>query len=334
MIRMAFVGDVSLGEHYFSFGHGPRSLVEKNRDVFADVKAQLASNHLNVANLEGPISDINLDRSCPNRRVFRGHPASAKQLREAGFNVINVANNHFVQHGLNAAQESVALLNEEDITVIGLAAEPIKYKQIKGVRVALIGCSLIPDNTDPGQSYYFAPSTDELLSVCSQAASQSDVAVLYIHWGKEGDLVYSPNQQLLAQAIHDCGVKILIGHHTHSLQPIQRTSHTLTAYSLGNFVFDLPWSKSNKESTILSLTYAHPEITEVTAHSVTIANSGMPRLTGISAKIGIGITKLSAFNNKSTKYESVYKLLFFIFNLFRGDVTVKLRFLKWKIKGI
>lgn len=334
MIRMAFVGDVSLGEHYFSFGHGPRSLVEKNQDIFADVKAQLAPNHLNIANLEGPISDIGLDRSSPHKRVFRGHPASAKQLKDAGFNIVNVANNHFVQHGLDAAKESVALLSANDITVIGLADEPIKYWQIEGIQVALIGCSLIRDNTDPSQSFYFSPTIEQLLSVCSQAASQSDVAVLYIHWGTEGDLIHSPNQQSLAQAIHNCGVKMLIGHHTHSLQPVQRTSSTLTAYSLGNFVFDLPWSKINKESLILSLTYAHPEITDVTAHAVTIHQNGMPRLTGRSTKLDIGTTVLSACEKNSTRLEPVYKLLFFALNLLRGDTLVKLRFLKWKFERI
>jgi hypothetical protein len=52
-MKLLFVGDVSLGEHYFSFGHGPRSLIESGEDIFSDVKDVLKNHDLVIGNLEG-----------------------------------------------------------------------------------------------------------------------------------------------------------------------------------------------------------------------------------------------------------------------------------------
>lgn len=173
-----------------------------------------------MGNLEGPISDIDYDSKDPHLRVFRGSPKSVKLLKNARINVLNIANNHSVQHGELCLQQSIDLLEAEGLLVIGKAKSPIEYIIHNNQKIALIGCSLIPDNTDNNQKLYFAPSENELLQTIKLTKSDNDHVILFLHWGEEGSLVPSNEQRILAEKLITAGVTILVGHHTHSLQPV------------------------------------------------------------------------------------------------------------------
>lgn len=332
MIRMAFVGDVSLGEHYFSFGHGPRTAIENGQDLFSDVKARLSDCDLACCNLEGPISDIGYDPGNPHKRVFRGPRQAAAQLKDAGFTIVNVANNHFVQHGIDAAVESVQLLQEQGITVIGQSASPVQYIQVKGQNIALIGCSLIKDNTDINQSFYFAPSEPELIRTAKAATAIADLTVVFIHWGIESELGHSRQQRELAMNLLEVGVKIIVGHHPHTLQPLLFSPEHLVAYSLGNFVFDLPWCPKNTESGLLKIEATPEKINTIAFHQYKILKNGKPVDLGKTIAIKQGENLLTEVASNLKPNYAARKLLFFIGNIFNGATLTKLRFIAWKLK--
>lgn len=331
MTRLSFVGDISLGEHYFSFGHGPRSLIEKDIDIFENVRENFIDSDFLIGNLEGPISDFEYDKKNPHSRVFRGSPKSGKILKSAGFNLINIANNHSVQHGVEAIKQSISLLEEEGITVIGLRERPITFLDFEGITIAIIGCSLIHDNTDINQKIYYAPTPTELINTVVEAKIKSNHIVVYIHWGTEGTLIQSPAQETLANQLKNVGANIIVGHHTHSLQPIHITENSFVAYSLGNFVFDLPWSGTNRESGILKIDIDPKCIKSIIFENVAISDSGKPQPTGDATHLKNGKHNISKLASQRRENEATSKLLFFIRNLLRGDTLVKVRFLVWKI---
>ena len=82
-MRLMFVGDVCLGEHYFSFGHGVRSALGQlfNSDM-SEVSAYLHDADYVVANLEGPVSRIPFKKNDFSDRVFRGDINGVKALKE------------------------------------------------------------------------------------------------------------------------------------------------------------------------------------------------------------------------------------------------------------
>lgn len=332
MIKFSFVGDISLGEHYFSFGHGPRTLIENGHDLFSDVKAQLRNSDIACCNLEGPISDIDYAPGNPHKRVFRGTPQSAKQLKNAGFTVVNVANNHFIQHGIDVAMESVQLLQEQGITVIGQATSPVQYINVKNQNIALIGCSLIKDNTDVNQSFYFSPSEQQLIDIAREAVTISDLTVVFIHWGIESELEYSQQQFNLANSLIAVGVKIIVGHHPHTLQPLLLSPDHIVAYSLGNFVFDLPWCPKNTETGILKIEATPEKICTAAFHRYKILKNGKPVDSGKAIVIEQGKNILTEVANNLKPNYPIRKLLFFIGNIFNGATLTKLRFIAWKLK--
>lgn len=332
MIKLSFVGDISLGEHYFSFGHGPRTLIENGEDIFDSVSDVLRDSDFVIGNLEGPISDIGYDSQDPHKRVFRGSPKSVRQLKNANINILNIANNHSIQHGNASLEESISLLEQEDILVIGKAASPIEHIVRDNQTIALIGCSLIPDNTDANQTIYFSPTEDQLLQTIRTAKSNSDHVVLFIHWGTEGELLPSVQQRELAEKITLAGANIVVGHHTHSLQPIILNYNRVIAFSLGNFVFDLPWSRKNRESVVLHIETEQHGITNTYINFLSISKNGKP--INVQSRIELKNVEndLTAINDEGRIPEPIKKLLFFVFNIGRGDSKTKMRFLLWKIR--
>src|SRR5690554_487297 len=97
-IRIMFVGDISLGDYYTSFGHGPRSYAEF-RSPFSELMSTLNESDFVVGNLEAPLTNNNLDLDDPESMVLRGKPEYASLLSNANFKFLQVANNHTVQHG-------------------------------------------------------------------------------------------------------------------------------------------------------------------------------------------------------------------------------------------
>ena len=78
-MKVMFVGDVSLGEYYMSFGHGPRTLADE-ADIFEKVKPILESADFSVGNLEAPFCSNAYDLNEPEQIVLKAKPQHASQL--------------------------------------------------------------------------------------------------------------------------------------------------------------------------------------------------------------------------------------------------------------
>lgn len=331
MIKLSFVGDVSLGEHYLSFGHGARSIMAKGTDIFGGVRELFADSDLVFGNLEGPISDLGYIPGSPHSRVFRGSPEAIHQLTAAGFNVLTVANNHSVQHGPETLYDSINTLEAAGITVVGLRDKPITHIETAEGTIAVIACSLIKDNTDTKQQIYYAPSEHELIETVRNANRDGTFTLVYIHWGLESTIETTPQQRHLAAALREAGASMIVGHHTHSLQPVVVEDDSLIAFSLGNFVFDQCWSYLNRESTVLEVKLSDKKIQQVCHHKLWLDGNGRPEIVKKAIPLPKGEHVLSEAENPQTRREGLAKVGYFLKNLLKGETKVKLRFLAWKI---
>jgi poly-gamma-glutamate synthesis protein (capsule biosynthesis protein) len=70
------------------------------------------------------------------------------------------------------------------------------------------------------------------------ARRQADAVIVTVHWGAEYRTVPTPTQERLGRALVDAGASLVLGHHPHVLQPLERYRDGVIAYSLGNLVFD------------------------------------------------------------------------------------------------
>jgi poly-gamma-glutamate capsule biosynthesis protein CapA/YwtB (metallophosphatase superfamily) len=196
-----------------------------------------------MANLEGTLADAGSARCAPYGTdgcfTFRAAPSSAAVLRRAGFDVLNVANNHALDFGEQAQLQTLAALRTARIAYDGLPGQ-ITVVRAGPVQVAIIGCAPYPW----AQSLLRIPAAQALVR---RAKKRADVVIVYMHAGAEGadadhvtgrPEVYlgeqRGNPEAFAHAMIDAGASLVFASGPHTLRGLQWFHGHVIAYSLGN----------------------------------------------------------------------------------------------------
>lgn len=240
-IEIAFVGDILLAS---SVGDVIKS---KGTDyIFGDTVEVLRSANLAIGNLECAVSL----RGSPEKNkqyLFRAMPDSVKAIANAGIHAVSLANNHVLDFGLEALEDTFENLKLNGIKYVGAghdvhdASAPI-YIGVKGAKVALVASShVIPFVSwtagidKPGVASAYNPTI--ICEEISKARKKADIVIAYLHWGIESSNDADPYQRNLAKRLIDSGADIVIGTHPHVVQGLEYYKDGVIAYSLGNFVF-------------------------------------------------------------------------------------------------
>jgi poly-gamma-glutamate synthesis protein (capsule biosynthesis protein) len=268
MITLLALGDICPGDHYFTLGHGLGRRLAAGWQPLAPVMERLRAADLVIANLEGALADQSGREGPVEGVVFRGAPAVAGRLREAGIGVAHLANNHAMQHGEAAFRATVSALERSGIAPLGLrgrgfACAPL-VRQVGALVVGFLGYSRVSDGCAPGQSAYAAPSDAEMLADVQAFSRHVDALVVSIHWGDEGVELPSPEVIALGRALVEAGARVVLGHHPHVFQPVMRHAGGIIAFSLGDALFDLFWHPPLVESALLEVRLERGRVPEFT----------------------------------------------------------------------
>ncbi len=176
----------------------------------------------------------------PNCFAFRAPPSSARALRNAGFTVLNLANNHSFDYGPEGERETVAALERFALRHTGRPGE-IGRERVGRVRVAVLGFAPYPW----AQDLLDIPGAQHLVREADAAA---DLVVVTMHAGAEGadhtDVAAGPETYLgeprgevvaFAHGVVDAGADLVVGHGPHVLRGAEWYRGRLIAYSLGDF---------------------------------------------------------------------------------------------------
>jgi len=211
---------------------------------FRAVAAELARADINLANLESPLARCGTE-FCSKKFRFRGSPAVAPALRGAGFNIVTLANNHSMDFGWPALDETRRHLRDAGIAWVGAGANldearAVQLLNVKGKRIAFLGYSLtqpvefFAGRARPGT----APGYANLVTAdVANARRQADYVIVSFHWGREATGMPQTYQRDTAHKAIEAGADVIIGHHPHVLQGVERYKRGIIFYSLGNFAF-------------------------------------------------------------------------------------------------
>ena len=245
---------------------------------FAVTAAELKQGDLAVGNLEAPIA-VRGDEFTGKRFRFKAAPPGAAALKRAGFSVVTLANNHIMDYGEPALLETLHHLDQNGILHPGAGRDLTSARQqaliqVKGARIAFLAYSLtLPKEfyaargragTAPGYQAYFKADI-------ARAKATADYVVVSFHWGTEGAASPRPYQVAAAHAAVDAGADVVLGHHPHVLQGIERYKKGVILYSLGNFAFG-SLSRSASRSAIARITL-DGEVTGVELVPLNVCNS-------------------------------------------------------------
>ena len=261
-VTLVAVGDVQLGRGVGRVieREGPDYPFEHVREVIR--KADLA-----VFNLECALSQNGTP--IQKRFSFKADPIAADGLARAGFDVAVLANNHSVDCGRWALPETIDVLESRGIASVGggadmaAAAAPV-FLERNGLRIAFLARTFIlPDGViyreDVPTVAVYDP--DRIEEEVRAARRRADFVVVSLHWGVEYARQPQESQRRIARRLVGAGADLVIGHHTHTPQPVERYKNGLIAYSLGNFVFD-SHAEGGRYGTMLRCTMTKAGIVE------------------------------------------------------------------------
>ncbi len=229
-VTVTFAGDIAL------LGPAPSSL-------FAGVRGPLRRADVAIGNLEGTLSVGGVSKCGkhnPNCFAFQSPPQSAALLRGAGFDDLNVANNHAFDYGASGQQQTLHALAHNRLHWSGRPGQ-ITIVKAHGVRVAILGFAPYPW----AQSLLDIPAAQTLVR---RAAGRADIVVAVLHAGAEGvshqHVPYGSeyylgenrgNERQFAHALVTAGANLVVASGPHVLRGVQLFQNTLIAYSVGNF---------------------------------------------------------------------------------------------------
>src|SRR5215469_13686395 len=256
-ITLAFAGDVH-------FTGRTLKLLADPATAFGPISAVFRSADFSAVNLETAVTNGGTPQ--PKTYHFRAPATAFTALRDAGIDMVTMANNHVLDYGQAGLASTLAAVKAARFPYVGIgvnaaAAWAPYLTTIKGVTIAIIGVSQVAElasswvatGTRPGEAN--AINLGRTLAAVRSAKRQASVVIVFMHWGTEGEACPNPDQLSLARQLSDAGASIIIGAHAHMLQGSGWLGHTFVAYGLGNFVW---WEHSYSTATgVLELTL-HP----------------------------------------------------------------------------
>lgn len=238
-IQLTAVGDLAL------YGRVPEAIDGAGADAFcAEGRAALAPGALRFANLEVP-----LVADAHNTDVMLcGSLSMAHVPRALGLNVVSVANNHIMDAGPDGLRTTLAAVRAQGVLTVGAgenlaeARHPAIVEE-GGARIGVLAYAEgnkrlyhhVAGATTPG----VAPIDDAAMLADVAALRPSvDVLVVSLHGGVNYMRFAMPEQRRVARLLLAAGADVILGHHPHVLQGVERIGRGLAAYSLGDFICD------------------------------------------------------------------------------------------------
>lgn len=259
-ITFSAAGDVMLAR-------GVNTMMKKNgaSEPYEKITDYIKSRDLSFCNLECAISVNGKKKNKPY--TFRSNPDFTEGLKGSGFNMFSLANNHALDFGPQALSDTVATLDELGFYHSGAGVsgreKEITYIEINGVKVAFIAATDM--YVEPGgQGDYRVfdwVKAASVTPVVKEAAKNADVVLVSLHWGVEYRHYPEEYMKKLARGCVDAGADIILGHHPHVLQGVEKYNGGLILYSMGNFIFD-QHKPLQRQSYVFSCTLTKKGFTE------------------------------------------------------------------------
>lgn len=283
------VGDIIIGTTYPVDVFPP----EDGKEIFKAVQQEFHGGDVILGNLEGPLCDQGTPMKCKTSFEedcfeFVMPTRYARHLKEAGFSVLNIANNHSLDFGCECADNTVVTLRDAGIQATGGKTTARINKN--GKRIVVIGFSY--------KASAYAHSICDVLGaqkIVANLKKDHDIIIVSFHGGAEGtSALHIPkgdeiflnenrgNVIKFAHAVVDAGADIVIGHGPHVLRAMEVYKGKLIAYSLGNFLtyglFNLNWPRALSVILKVRIDAATGNFIDGRLVPVKLANGGIPKI--------------------------------------------------------
>ncbi|MDE8702605.1 CapA family protein [Adlercreutzia equolifaciens] len=247
-LTVTFAGDCTLGtdENFDASRNFTARWEAENEDpayFLKNVADLFGADDLTVVNMEGTLTDST--ERADKQFAFKGPAEYAKILSSASVETASVANNHSADYGQQSLDDTIEALDAEGIESFGY--DRICYRDVKGVKVALIGAAF-PEDSDDNRKQM----TDNIAKAREEGAQ---LVLVYVHWGIEREYTPTQDQIDMGHAAIDAGADLVVGGHPHVIQGYEVYQGRYIVYSLGNFCFGGNSNPEDKDCMIFQQTF-------------------------------------------------------------------------------
>ncbi|MFA6537653.1 MAG: CapA family protein [Patescibacteria group bacterium] len=258
-VTLLAVGDVMLSRVV-----GEKMVAKKNYFYpFEKLAEVLNSTDLTFGNLESPII-----AGLPVKTgsfSFRADEVVGESLSKAGFDIVSLANNHILNQGQKGIAKTVEVLEKNKIDFCGLAGINLTSKIIEKNGLKLVFLCYSYDGFAVLQNNYGVNGLDieKMKKDIEEIRTQVDFVVISMHAGTEYAHTSGEVQQKFAHAGIDAGADLIIGHHPHVVQEMEKYKDKFIFYSLGNFIFDQMWSEDTRQGAAIKINFTKNKLPQV-----------------------------------------------------------------------
>ena len=212
---------------------------------FEQVKPLIASADLALGDFEGT---INPNKPLGGFPLFNAPIDAVASIKDAGFDVIDLAHNHILDTGIEGIKTTAAAFHDQDLATIGVTVDNsgILVKEVNGIKVALLayayGFNGLEESLTQAEydTYLKDLSLDKVEAEIKEAESLADITIVMPQSGVEYSLEPTEEQQTVYRKMIDFGADIIFGGHPHVAEPteiIEKDGEKkFIIYSMGNLL--------------------------------------------------------------------------------------------------
>ena len=245
----------------------------------------LSSADLALVNLESP--EPNNFTYHSGGFTFTGDPALLVGLKDAGIDLVGLANNHLGNGGIQGVTDTIAHLDALGLPHMGAGptqtdARKAAMLEAGGLKIAFLAyCDIDPTSywataTRPGSAAYNINNITADIKAAKKAGA--DMVFVMPHWGQEYTDDVWAFQRDDSRKMIAAGADMVLGDHSHWVGSFEQIDPDhLAFYSLGNFAFDWTHDERTQEGAVFDFTFAGTKLVQVDLHP-TLIISGQPNL--------------------------------------------------------
>ena len=192
-----------------------------------NVREIFEADDMTLVNFEGTLTHTK--SKTKNSFSFAAPPEYVQVLTTGDVEAVSLENNHIMDHGDAGYEETCKTLENAGIVYSGHLGGSM-YTTDTGVSIGMLSYQTFNGKYP---AIYEAIEGD----IAALRAQGAQIVIVSYHWGEEKDYVPNERQVPLGRATIDAGADLVIGHHSHRINPIEEYNGKYICYSLGNFSF-------------------------------------------------------------------------------------------------
>lgn len=235
-LTVTAVGDVTIGRNVQHSGASifETELKKQKNDInfiFRNVKDIFEADDLTIANFEGVLADRYTipAKKKNNDYLFLAPVSYVSVLPDNSVEAVTMENNHVGDFGEDGIASTIAAM--ESAGVVWSNAGHMGVYEVKGVRIAMLAYQTL------NQPITSSELRDVVAGDIAAAKQTCQIVIVSFHWGNELDYYPQSNQIMLGRAAVDAGADLVLGHHSHRINPIEYYNGKYIVYSLANCSF-------------------------------------------------------------------------------------------------